>query len=167
MDTFVNNRLRAKSYLGRGVTVYKISGDSSAAILDFNQAITLDPYGAGILAQENIDAIRTGAVQVGIMDEYLVKLPQEYALDQNYPNPFNPRTVIQYQIPKASHITLKIYNVMGQTVQTLVNETKEPGYYEAFWDGRDAAGEEVASGIYLYRLESKDFVAGRKFLLMR
>jgi subtilisin family serine protease len=89
-------------------------------------------------------------------------IPTEYALSQNFPNPFlsgaksrlagNPQTVIQYQLPEASHVTVKIYNLFGQEVRTLIAGHREAGYHAEIWDGRDDFGRRVASGVYFYRL---------------
>jgi hypothetical protein len=93
-----------------------------------------------------------------------VQVPNEYNLSQNYPNPFNPTTTIQFTLPHGGrstetgdrimpvHTTLKIYNLLGQEVRTLVDEVQDPGYYTATWDGQDSFGNEVASGVYFYRL---------------
>jgi hypothetical protein len=79
-------------------------------------------------------------------------VPVEYSLGQNYPNPFNPSTIIKYSIAKSVHTTLKIYNILGQEVRTLVNEIREPGFYTITWNSRDDSGTKVASGVYFYRL---------------
>ena len=81
--------------------------------------------------------------------------PSEYALFPNYPNPFNPSTDMRYQIADRRspvHTSLKIFNLLGQEVRTVVDEPQEPGSYTVTWDGRDEAGREVPSGIYFYRL---------------
>ena len=99
------------------------------------------------------------------------QLPKDYALRQNYPNPFNPTTSIGYEIPKASDVTLKIYNVLGAEVRTLVAGSQDAGYYQITWDGRNDAGVSVASGIYTYRIvansSSKTFVQTHKMILMK
>ncbi|MEE2708206.1 MAG: S8 family serine peptidase, partial [Gemmatimonadota bacterium] len=79
-------------------------------------------------------------------------VPQSFSLTQSYPNPFNPTTTISYAIPKAVHVELSIYNILGQKVAILVNEPQQPGRYEVQWSGRNTANASVASGIYLYRL---------------
>ena len=94
-------------------------------------------------------------------------LPEEFTLQQNYPNPFNPETVIRYQLPQDSEVKLSIYNVLGQKIRTLVNANKEAGYYDATWDGRDNAGQQVASGVYLYRLRAGEFTEVKKLMLLR
>ena len=89
-------------------------------------------------------------------------LPKVFALDQNYPNPFNPTTVIRYQLPIASHVELKIYDILGREVTTLVDEQKPAGYYTVQFN---ASG--LASGVYFYRMKAGDFVQSRKATLVR
>jgi hypothetical protein len=96
-----------------------------------------------------------------------VSLPKAYALHQNYPNPFNPETNIKYRLPEANHVILKILNVLGQEIKTLVDEEKEAGYFTVHWDGKNNFGEEVAGGVYFYRLITNDFVNSKKMLLIR
>jgi hypothetical protein len=80
--------------------------------------------------------------------------PATFSLSMNTPNPFNPRTKISYQVPSAAHVALKIYNLLGQEVITLVDRKHTAGRYSAIWDARNYNGEPVASGIYIYRLTS-------------
>lgn len=99
-------------------------------------------------------------------------LPGSFALLQNYPNPFNPGTVISYQLPARAEVSLKIFNLLGQEVRTLVNRPREAGVYRHEWDGRDAAGAAVSSGVYFYRMEArtadgKRFNDVRKMLLLK
>ncbi len=96
-----------------------------------------------------------------------VTLPEGYALDQNYPNPFNPSTTISYSLPAATHVTLEIYNVIGQRVITLVNETKGAGQWEVEWHSTDQSGNPVASGVYFYRLTTSDLTLSKKMLLLK
>ncbi|MEW6686245.1 MAG: C25 family cysteine peptidase [Candidatus Edwardsbacteria bacterium] len=93
--------------------------------------------------------------------------PLVFSLSQNYPNPFSQSSAISYQLPVSAHITLKIYNIAGQLVKTLVNEYKSPGVYSVKWDGKDRDGEAVANGVYFYRLTSGDFTATRKMTIIR
>ncbi len=83
------------------------------------------------------------------------EFPVSYSLEQNRPNPFNPQTLIQYQLPEASKITLTIYNLFGQELRTLVAGQREAGCYSEIWDGRDDFGRRVASGVYFYRLSAE------------
>ncbi len=94
-------------------------------------------------------------------------VPTEFALEANYPNPFNPTTTIRYQVAKAGPVELAIYNVLGQRVRTLVRSEQAAGSYEVAWDGRDAAGSVVASGIYIYRFKADAFVESRSMVLMK
>ena len=99
-------------------------------------------------------------------------VPAKYNLVQNYPNPFNAHTDIKYEIPAlgshlSTHVALKIYNLLGQEVKTLVDEPKESGYHVVSWNGTDKNGQAVVSGIYFYRLQAGSFVSTRRMALIR
>jgi hypothetical protein len=94
-------------------------------------------------------------------------LPTEFKLYQNAPNPFNPSTGINYDLPKASHVKLDIYNVLGQNVTTLVDSYQEAGAQSVIWDGTDKYGSSVASGMYFYRIEADDFQATKKMMMLK
>lgn len=94
-------------------------------------------------------------------------LPQEFTLFQNYPNPFNPTTKIRYQLRQSTEVSLKIYNLLGQLIRTLIDEKQRAGEYSVVWDGKDAKGERVASGIYLYKIQTQYFVKTKKMILIR
>ncbi len=111
---------------------------------------------------------------VQLIQEKVVGLEDEanrldgFSLAQNYPNPFNPTTTILYSLAKRSDISLKVYNVLGQTVRTLIPSQKQvAGQYQVVWDGRDDHGNSVATGIYFYRLKAGDFVKSRKMALLK
>ncbi len=89
-------------------------------------------------------------------------IPNEFSLFQNYPNPFNPVTQISYALPEAGNVTLKVYDVLGREVVTLVDEFKEGGYYEATWDATN-----IPSGVYFYKLTVSSFTSVKKMILMR
>jgi len=97
----------------------------------------------------------------------LSQLPDHFDLGQNYPNPFNPSTVIEYALPQRSNVQITIYNVCGQKVRALKDETEEAGYKSVVWDGKDGSGAEVATGIYFYRIVAKDFVKTKKMTLIK
>ena len=99
-----------------------------------------------------------------LVEERLI--PTGYRLHQNYPNPFNPGTNIEYTVPQRSHVTLSIFNIMGQEVGWLVNESQAAGAYTVYWDGTDTEGNQVASGVYLYRLKAGNFVDSKKMILL-
>ena len=92
--------------------------------------------------------------------------PKEFSLSQNYPNPFNPSTVIKYSVPESGMVTLKVYDILGNTVTTLVNNYKSAGNYQAVFNA-DAAGNSLASGIYLYRLVAGKEVITKKMMLVK
>jgi len=94
-------------------------------------------------------------------------MAKDFSLFDNYPNPFNPETRIGYTLPTASHVTLEIFNILGQRIKTIVDEDQTVGKKEITWDGRNEQGEQVASGVYFYRLQAKDFVQTKKMVLMR
>ena len=95
------------------------------------------------------------------------QIPNEFSLEQNYPNPFNPETKITYQIPKISRVTIKIYNILGQEVRTLVDKEQNMGEYKVIWDGKNNSGNPVSSGIYIYQLRTKDFINSKRMILLR
>jgi len=88
--------------------------------------------------------------------------PTTYSLRQNYPNPFNPSTTIGFSLPMSGNVTLKVYNMLGQEVATLVNGELEAGVYSVVWTPK-----ELASGIYMYRLQVSDFAATKKLMLAK
>jgi hypothetical protein len=96
------------------------------------------------------------------------QIPKVFALHQNVPNPFNPTTTIRYDVPAGGgHVTLKVYDVSGRVVQTLVDAVQSAGQKTARWEGRNGRGERVATGIYLYRMEAPGFVETKKMVLLR
>jgi hypothetical protein len=102
------------------------------------------------------------AVLVEMTTDVAEEVPTEYALLQNYPNPFNPSTKIEYHILRSGFVSLKIYNLLGQEVATVVQEELNPGSYEAMWDAAD-----MPSGAYFYRLQAGEFTATKKLMLLR
>ncbi len=92
---------------------------------------------------------------------------KDFALSQNYPNPFNPTTTVRFDLPEDGKLTLVIYNILGQRVRTLFEGSQTAGRHEVIWDGRNETGQQVSSGIYLYRLQSQKFTQTRKMLLVK
>lgn len=90
------------------------------------------------------------------------QLPKKFQLYQNYPNPFNPNTTIEFDLPKTSNVTLKIFNILGEEVATLVSDKLTAGSYTYEWDASN-----MASGVYLYKLEAEGFVQTKKMILMK
>ncbi len=98
-------------------------------------------------------------------------VPIAYSLSQNYPNPFNPVTRIQYDVPNSisgeMKVLIRIYDMRGRLIRTLLDEEKEPGSYSVVWDGKDERGEPVSSGVYLYRMESGRFSSLKKMIMIK
>ncbi len=94
-------------------------------------------------------------------------VPTVYELDQNYPNPFNPSTTIKFTVPVAGKVTLTVYNVVGQKIATLINGNVTAGSHTRVWNGKDSAGNQVASGVYFYKLTAEKFSATEKMILMK
>ncbi len=118
----------------------------------------------------SMDASHPSYIELPILSGSLPKViavnpeatPKEFHLDQNYPNPFNPSTVIDYTIPKPGNVSLKIFNVLGQEVQSLVDEVQQPGSYRVSFDG-----SKLASGMYFYRLVTGEKAEMRKMVLLK
>ncbi|MDZ7304916.1 MAG: T9SS type A sorting domain-containing protein [candidate division KSB1 bacterium] len=104
----------------------------------------------------------TRGFSVGVESQPESDIPKVYALHQNYPNPFNPSTTFEFALPKASLVTLKIYDLLGNDVATLVAEKLPAGKHQCVWEAKG-----LASGVYLYRLEAGEFVQTRKLILLR
>ncbi len=94
-------------------------------------------------------------------------IPAKYGLSFNYPNPFNPTTTLQYSLPHAGHVTIKIYDALGREVRTLIDEQKAIGYHTVQWDGKNQAGENMANGAYVCRMQAGDFSASHKMSLVK
>ncbi len=102
----------------------------------------------------------------GVEDE-IELVPKGFVLDQNYPNPFNPTTNIRYQLPEYSDVSVKVYDIMGREVATLVNEARPAGNYEVNWNGENYYGQKVSSGIYFYTIKANNYLQTRKMVLMK
>jgi hypothetical protein len=111
---------------------------------------------AGFLADSLFRVVVTG------MPSAAGVVPTTFMLHQNYPNPFNPATTIRFELPQAKHVLLRVYNVLGQEVSTLVNEERSAGVYDIRFDVPF-----LASGMYVYRLQAGDFVAVKKMLILK
>jgi len=105
-----------------------------------------------------------GWIIMGIEDEFKLteEIPSSFLLYQNYPNPFNPTTTIEFELLKSNEVTLNVFNILGEEVATLVSERLSAGSYSYEWDASN-----LASGVYLYRLETEGYVKTRKMILMK
>lgn len=155
-------------------TLYFTRNLVSALDTSFINGTSLVPAG-GLLAADNaaqpngyVPRFKSGAVFVGTsVAEHPDVLPREFELLPNFPNPFNPSTSFSVALPVASHVTLEIYNLLGQRVIKLFDGTAQAGYLDLTWDGRDGRGRQVGSGVYFYKVEAKDFRQVRKMVLLK
>ena len=127
-----------------------ISSDEGFALIGYDES------GAKILPEITTTAL-----------EEATEIPEAFALDQNYPNPFNPETQIQYALSQTAPVRLTVVDLLGRTVQTLVDDEQPAGSYTVRWDGRNASGQPVPSGVYLYRLTAADFAATRQMVVLK
>jgi hypothetical protein len=130
-------------------------------------SVVNDGTGAGYVIRTDLMKFTyCSPVQV-VSETPVAELPKTHTLLQNYPNPFNASTEICYQLPVNDHVSLKIFNTLGQEVRTLVDANQSAGGYGASWDGRDAGGKDVASGLYFCRLKAGDRSKTIKMVLVR
>lgn len=113
--------------------------------------------------------LRTRLVDEGVKT---LSVPTITGLGQNYPNPFNPETWIPYQLAESSEVTIRIYNISGQLVRTLHLGRQNAGIYwsrgkAAYWDGKNNAGVQIASGVYFYHLQAGSFNATKKLVVLK
>jgi len=102
------------------------------------------------------------SAQITSIHENVATLPLTFQLLQNYPNPFNPSTVVEFVLPRREHVSLKVFNVLGQVVATLADDEFPAGVHSVRWDA-----SAVSSGVYFYRLQSADFTGTRKLVFMK
>jgi len=129
--------------------------------------------GLDLLTEANLDTLLNRTIKfcadtnfvTKVEDVYSVStLPVRYYLHQNYPNPFNPNTIIKFDLPARSQVEVSIYDVNGKLVKKLINDQKEAGYHSVEWNGTDAYGRKVSSGIYFYRISAKNLRNGSEFI---
>lgn len=165
---------------GEGTVANLVFEVDDASISDITlSAITMEnphhslTYVYNSTERESVRHIRTAPS----FDTYTVALsgvassgmdvPTEFALDQNYPNPFNPTTEIPLALPTAARVSLRVYNVLGQEVRTLVDGPMDAGFHTVSWDGRSSSGGSVSSGVYFYRVETDNFTETKKMLMLK
>ncbi len=93
-------------------------------------------------------------------------VPDDFSLLQNYPNPFNPSTTIQFRVPNSGFVSLKIYNLLGSEIATLINENLPAGQHKVTWDGKNQMGAQITTGVYFYQIKTPEFSQTKKMLLM-
>ncbi|MCH7974837.1 MAG: T9SS type A sorting domain-containing protein, partial [Bacteroidetes bacterium] len=110
--------------------------------------------------------LRVSGIVTGI-DDNPIKQPNSFVLMQNYPNPFNPSTIIRFGLSEASFVILKIYNMLGQEVKTLINKQMNAGTFNVQWKGDNDSGNKVSSGTYIYRVIAGSHIFTKKMILLK
>lgn len=163
-DVWENYRLVTTSYDNRGrvsTWSYRAWADTSWAPFPFDHYTCRDGIGNQYWYIRSDIAFHYREIATAVAGDESTT-PERFVLSQNYPNPFNPGTTIRFDLPRASHVTVTVYDVLGREVATLVNEGKEPGTYAVQWD---ASG--VSSGMYFYRIKAGDIVQTKRMMLLR
>jgi flagellar hook assembly protein FlgD len=120
-----------------------------------------------LLAPSSVTTLVGAIGESSAVDGKDAAVPERFVLFQNYPNPFNPETFIEFEIPGSSLVTIKVYNVLGREVRTLVHSDFQAGRHRIRWDGRDDGGRQSASGLYLVRMTTEGFTGVKKSFLVR
>jgi len=145
-----------------------ISGYPIGTVIKFYFSATDSSGRTGFLPPEAPDKLFTMIIGSSRVFPPKSAPPTSYRLHQNYPNPFNSYTIITFDLPIMSHVSLKVFNVLGQEIITLLDGDVSPGREQpVIWDGKDAKGKPVPAGLYFYRLKTREFLATKKMLLVR
>ncbi|MEA1880969.1 MAG: T9SS type A sorting domain-containing protein, partial [Candidatus Marinimicrobia bacterium] len=158
--------LYSTSSLAGTNTVWRQEGSESIGnvVVDMLAGRAADGYVAIATHGNGIYTTRFDSDELAVND---LNLPSVFELNQNYPNPFNPTTSIPFTLNEAGTISLKVFDLMGREVATLLNEYKTAGTHKVLWNGRDASGNSLPSSMYLYRLESNGLVQTKKMQLLK
>jgi hypothetical protein len=152
---------------GRGVFLSTNDGTSwtqvNTGLTDTN-VIALAASGTNLFAGGTFSGVwrRPLSQMITSAESFVSGLPSWYSLEQNYPNPFNPSTTIKYELPKSSEVRLSVFDMLGREVSVLVNDRREAGVHEVKFDGSN-----LASGVYIYRLQAGNFVQSKRFILLK
>ncbi len=151
---------------------YKIVQAHGPFHIEAGDSITL---ALALVWGRGLEAIQTAAQEAKLQYQQSTNInsaddhsvPDQYALLQNYPNPFNAGTQIEFQLPRASGVTLTVFNALGQRIRTLIDQSMSRGVHRVRWDGTTAGGKAVSSGVYFYRLKTETFTLIKKGYLIR
>ena len=132
-------------------TLISVVGQNVVGVIQGKNTIIVNGFLADTLLRRTVVAV----VEQG-------EVPKEYTLEQNYPNPFNPSTTIRFGLPRATAVCLKVYDLLGQEIVTLIDEEKPAGLYDIRFDA-----SELSTGMYVYRLQAGDYVAAKRLMLLR
>ena len=141
----IQTRIIHNQYMSKGILIEQLNGSSydlKLVVGDFNYVTEMT-------------------------DKTLADIPSKFSLGQNYPNPFNPVTNMKFELPRSGRVVIKVHNLMGQEIRTLLDENLSYGYHTATWDGTDNDGRKVASGVYFSELQSSGIRKVRKMVLLK
>jgi len=165
-----------RSYSGKSDSVFFYTNSTKVAALAFDQGNFKAFYLGVGLEQVSSSAIRDSIMSrvlnwfgepVSDIENISAELPQTFYLMQNYPNPFNPSTLIRYSVISPTFVSLKVYDILGKEVKTLVQQQQAGGVYEVNWNGDDMAGNNVSTGVYFYKIKAGDYSETKKMILLR
>jgi hypothetical protein len=147
-------------------TIIAAGDQVEVALMDGSGELVSGPF----IHNVTLDEIRDAVVKVNLRLGDII--PEKSALLQNYPNPFNPETWIPFHLTDANDVSIKIFSANGQLIRTLELGNKDAGIYvsrskAAYWDGKNEAGEQVASGIYFYTIQANDYTATKKMIMAK
>ena len=157
-----NNAFVFETKAGQQLFTYAGGNDAVECIWKAGDADKNGSLEYAIGTREGRIIVYSGGTDVPSSTDFEDILPSDFSLEQNYPNPFNPETVIEYRLPLKSAVTLKIFDILGNEIRTLVNEEQNPGKYTIRFDA-----SRLASGVYFYRLNAGDFSSAKKMLLLK
>ena len=115
----------------------------------------------------NMGALEIGCEAIGLSLSDIYQIPSKYVLHQNYPNPFNPTTQIKYDLPEDALVSIGIYDVMGRMIKSLSNTNQTAGYHSLQWDATNDIGESVSAGMYIYTIQTGEYRATKKMVLLK
>lgn len=182
-NTGANNCLfNGSSITGNGASAYSILSGGGVQIIEPNQSYDLSvqftPTSGDTMAVLTIDCTEIGTLNniylmghnynstVDVEEEININHPVGFVLNQNYPNPFNPSTIISYQLPLVSKVTIKVYDILGNEIATLVNEEKQAGTYEVNFNPESCI-KNPASSVYFYQLKAGEYLETKKMILLK
>lgn len=160
-------------------TIVDIDGDGDTELFTASHEGTVFAFDTpGVPAADSWPTFKQNPARLGARPEALTgtgeqgnrgtgELPAGFVLEQNYPNPFNPETRFRFGVPEAGYVSVAVYDVRGKRIATIADEWRKAGWHTVLWNGRDGAGRQVASGVYVYRLETGGTIVSRKMMLMK
>ena len=172
LDTIYEGSFLGRNAIFKVIKNYYVSNDNDVLVESWDHDVVLasgmglvykdmDSEAPKVLISAIIDGDTLGTL-VNVEKEIITTKPSDFALSQNYPNPFNPSTTIKYQIPNDGMVSLRIYDVTGQEVKTLVNQAQSRGRYEVNFDASN-----LSSGVYFYRIQSGSFTKSMKMIILK